>query len=59
MGNNKYKIMIVEAEDNIRSFINANLDTSDYQVLCAETCALGIMMYASHQIGRASCRERV
>ena len=48
MGNNKYKILIVEDEANIRSFIKANLETSDYQVLCAETCALGMMMYASH-----------
>ena len=39
MGNNKYKILIVEDEANIRSFIKANLETSDYQVLCAETCA--------------------
>ena len=37
MGNNKYKILIVEDEANIRSFIKANLETSDYQVLCAET----------------------
>ena len=35
-------------EANIRSFIKANLETSDYQVLCAETCELGMMMYASH-----------
>ena len=48
MSNNKYKILIVEDEANIRSFIKANLETSDYQVLCAETCALGMMMYASH-----------
>ena len=48
MGNNKFKILIVEDEANIRSFIKANLETSDYQVLCAETCALGMMMYASH-----------
>ena len=48
MGNNKYKILIVEDEANIRSFIKANLETSDYQVLCAETCALGIMMNASN-----------
>ena len=48
MGNNKYKILIVEDEANIRSFIRANLETSDYQVLCAETCELGMMMYASH-----------
>ena len=49
MGNNKYKILIVEDEANIRSFIRANLETSDYQTLCAETCSLGIMMYASHR----------
>ena len=48
MGNNKFKILIVEDEANIRSYIKANLETSDYQVLCAETCALGMMMYASH-----------
>ena len=40
MGNNKYKILIVEDEANIRSFIKANLETSDYQVLCAETASL-------------------
>ena len=49
MGNNKYKILIVEDEANIRSFIKANLEISDYQVMCAETCAQGIMMYASHR----------
>lgn len=49
MGNNKYKILIVEDEANIRSFIRANLETSDYQVLCAETCSLGMVMYASHR----------
>ena len=43
MGNNKYKILIVEDEANIRSFIKANLETSDYQVLCAETCELGMI----------------
>ena len=34
MGNNKYKILIVEDEANIRSFIKANLETSDYQEMC-------------------------
>ena len=48
MSNNKYKILIVEDEANIRSFLKANLETSDYQVICAETCGLGMMMYASH-----------
>ena len=48
MGNNRYKILIIEDEANIRSFIKVNLEASDYQVLCAETGALGMMMYASH-----------
>ena len=48
MGNNKFKILIVEDEANILSFIKANLEISDYQVICAETCALGMMMYASY-----------
>ena len=49
MSNNKFKILIVEDEANILSFIKANLEISDYQVICAETCALGMMMYASHR----------
>lgn len=48
MSNNKFKILIIEDETNIRSFIRANLETSDYQVICAETCILGMMMHASH-----------
>lgn len=48
MSNNKYKILIVEDEVNIQSFIKANLEISDYQVICSETCALGMIMYASH-----------
>ena len=62
MGNNKYKILIVEDEANIRSFIKANLETSDYQVLCAETCELGMMMYApiirTHPFGSWSAGSR-
>lgn len=48
MSNNKYKILIVEDEAGIRNFIKTNLETSDYQVICAETYTLGIMMYPSH-----------
>lgn len=48
MSNNKYKILIVEDEAGIRNFIKTNLETSDYQVICAETCTLGMMMYPSH-----------
>jgi two-component system KDP operon response regulator KdpE len=48
MSNNKYKILIVEDEAGIRNFIKTNLETSDYQVICAETYTLGMMMYPSH-----------
>ena len=48
MSNNKYKILIVEDEAGIRNFIKTNLETSDYQVICAETYTLGLMMYPSH-----------
>lgn len=33
MSNNKFKILIVEDEANILSFIKANLEISDYQVI--------------------------
>lgn len=48
MSNNKYKILIVEDEAGIRNFIKTNLETSDYQVICAETYTLGMMVYPSH-----------
>lgn len=48
MSNNKYKILIVEDEAGIRNFIKTNLETSDYQVICAETYTLGMMMHPSH-----------
>lgn len=48
MSSNKYKILIVEDEAGIRNFIKTNLETSDYQVICAETYTLGMMMYPSH-----------
>ena len=48
MGNNKYKILIVEDEVNIRSFVEAILETNRYQVITAETCEEGIIMFSSH-----------
>lgn len=47
--NNKYKILLVEDEANIRTLVTAMLETSGYQVIRAETCALAKTMYASHQ----------
>ena len=48
MGNNKYKILVIEDENNIRSFIETVLETGGYHVLTASTCQQGIMMFSSH-----------
>lgn len=49
MNNNRYKILVVEDECNIRSFAKAILEANGYQVLTAETCTNGIMMFSSHR----------
>ena len=41
MAKNRFKILIVEDEANIRTFIRAMLEAEDYQVLCAADCAAG------------------
>ncbi len=48
MSNNKYKILLVEDESNILSFVTAVLETNDYQVLTASTCTQGKTMLSSH-----------
>ena len=48
MGNNKYKILIVEDDHNIASFIQTVLETNGYQVLTAERCRQGLMVFSSH-----------
>ena len=48
MAKNRFKILIVEDEANIRTFIRAMLEAEDYQVLCAPDCAAGISMFSSH-----------
>lgn len=48
MGNNKYKVLIVDDEAGIRSFMGAALESNGYQVLTAQTCAQGRMMFTSH-----------
>lgn len=49
MNNNRYKILVVEDENNICSFAKAILEANGYQVLTAETCTNGIMMFFSHR----------
>ena len=48
MSNNTYKILIVEDDPNILSFINTVLETNGYQVLTAQRCQQGILMLSSH-----------
>lgn len=48
MSNNKYKILIIEDESNIRSFVQTILETNDYQVLTANSGRSGQLMFASH-----------
>lgn len=45
---NKYKILVVEDETNIRSFVKTMLEANDYQVITADNCENGYMMYVSH-----------
>ena len=48
MSNNKYKILVIEDESNIRSFVQTVLETGGYHVLTAATCSQGEMMFSSH-----------
>ena len=48
MGNNKYKLLIVEDDRNIASFVQTILEANGYQVLTAERCGQGMMVFASH-----------
>ncbi len=46
--NNKYKILIVEDEENIRKFVTALFEANDYRVLTAKTGEAGLLMFTSH-----------
>ena len=48
MSNNRYKILVVEDEDNIRNLMSTILETNDYQVIQAATCQMAKMLFASH-----------
>lgn len=47
--NNKYKILIIEDEENIINLVTALLEAGGYRVISATTCASGLMLYASHR----------
>ena len=48
MGNNKYKVLILEDDRSIAGFIQTVLETNGYQVLTAERCCQGMMVFSSH-----------
>ena len=48
MSNNKYKILIIDDEHNIVSFITTVLETNGYQVFTAMNCGSGQMMFTSY-----------
>ena len=48
MSNNKYKVLLVEDDKNIASFIQTVLETNGYQVLTADRCRQGLLVFTSH-----------
>ena len=48
MAKNRFKILVIEDEYNIRSFIKSILEAEDYQVLTAGDCVAGLSVFSSH-----------
>ena len=48
MNTNRYKLLLVEDDATVRSFVKTILEANGYQILTAQTCGQGIMMCASH-----------
>ena len=48
MNSNKYKVLIIEDEGNIRHFVKTILTTNGYQVIEAKSVAEGKMAFMSH-----------
>lgn len=48
MSNNRYKILVVEDDDNIRSLIGTILETGGYQMIPTHTCQMGKTLFSSH-----------
>lgn len=46
--NNKYKVLIIEDEENIRKFTTALFEANNYQVLCANDANSGLMLFSSY-----------
>ncbi len=49
MGNNKFKILIIEDDLTILNFVQTLLEANGYQILTAGTCDQGLLMFSSHR----------
>ena len=47
MGNNKFKVLVVEDDRSISSLLETILQTGGYQVFCAYSCRTAVMMFSS------------
>ena len=48
MNNNRYRLLLIEDESNIRTFVKTVLEANGYQVVTAGSCGQGLMLFASH-----------
>lgn len=48
MTNNKYKVLLIEDDESLRSVMATMLGAAGYQVILAETCNLAITLFTSH-----------
>lgn len=48
MSNNRYKILLVEDETNIRNLVATLLEAAGYQTISAETCSQAQTLFRSH-----------
>jgi len=48
MGNNKYKVLIVEDDPSIINILQTILEMGGYQVLASQRCGQGLMLFSSH-----------
>ena len=48
MNSNRYKLLVVEDDANFRNLLVALLESADYHVITAETCALAQTLFASY-----------
>ncbi len=49
MNNNKYKILLVEDENNISHLVTTMLETSGYHTITADSCKNALTMFSSHR----------